>query len=274
MKFSVLMSIYKNDKVNEVENSLNSIINQTLMPNQVVLVLDGPVPNELMSLVNRYSDEYKFIDIIPLEKNVGLGKALSIGLTYCKYEYVARMDSDDESLPDRFEKQINYLMEYPEVDVLGGQIAEYDSTMTKQLTVRQVPTQMNEIVNMMKSRNGMNHVTVIYKKSKVLAAGNYQHCPYFEDYYLWCRMMAAGSCFHNLKDILVNVRTGECMYRRRGGKLYYNAIITFQNNILSIGIINKRQYLKNLMIRLSVASMPNCLRGYLYKNKLRKYNMK
>lgn len=269
MRFSVLMSVYKNDRASEVACALDSLLNQTVLPSQIVLVQDGPISDDLQKTVDLYSSAYPIIDPVPLEKNVGLGKALAVGLTYCKYEYAARMDSDDYSLPDRFEKQVGFLEAHPEVDVLGGQIAEYDSKMKKELAVRIVPLEMDEISARMRSRNGMNHVTVMYRKEAVLAAGNYQHCPYFEDYYLWCRMIKAGYRFHNLNDVLVNVRTGENMYQRRGGKAYNEAIIGFQKKILELGIIGRTQFIKNLGVRLCVANMPNALRGYLYKTKLR-----
>lgn len=269
MHFSVLMSVYKNDKADEVAYALDSVINQTMKPDQIVLVLDGPVSEKLNVLIKSYTEKEKSINVVPIEKNVGLGKALSIGLTHCKYEYVARMDSDDFSLPDRFEKQVAFLSAHPEIDVLGGQIAEYESTMKNELAVRAVPITMEEISDRMRIRNGMNHVTVMYRKSAVLTAGNYQHCPYFEDYYLWCRMIKAGYKFHNLDLVLVNVRTGEGMYQRRGGKAYNEAIKGFQKKILDLGVINSFQYYKNILIRLSVANMPNALRGYLYKTKLR-----
>ncbi|MBQ9891096.1 MAG: glycosyltransferase [Firmicutes bacterium] len=269
MLFSVLMSVYKNDKADEVAYAIDSVLNQTNRPAQIVLVIDGSVSDELHELILRYANNEKIVDVVPLEENVGLGKALSIGLMYCQYEYVARMDSDDYSLPDRFEKQVSFLEAHPEIAVLGGQIAEYDSTMKNELAVRLVPLSSDDIANKMRVRNGMNHVTVMYKKSAVLTAGNYQHCPYFEDYYLWCRMIKAGYKFHNLDSVLVNVRTGEGMYQRRGGKAYNEAITGFQKKILELGVVNHFQYLLNLAIRLCLANMPNSLRGYLYKTKLR-----
>ena len=269
MQFSTLMSVYKNDKPDEVACALDSILNQSRRPDQVVLVIDGPVSGELRELIERYASQEPSIDTVPLKKNVGLGKALGIGLTHCKYEYAARMDSDDYSLPDRFEKQVNFLEKHPEIDVLGGQIAEYDSEMKKELAIRTVPLSSDQITKRMRVRNGMNHVTVMYRKSAVLAAGNYQHCPYFEDYYLWCRMIKAGHKFQNLDSVLVNVRTGEGMYQRRGGKTYNAAILHFEKKVLKLGFINRLEYIWNIIIRIGVANMPNGLRGYLYKTKLR-----
>ena len=272
MQFSVLMSVYKNDKPDEVACAIDSILNQSKRPDQVVVVIDGPISDELHKLVDRFAERDNAIDIVPIKNNVGLGKALSIGLTRCKYEYVARMDSDDFSLPDRFEKQVGFLEEHPEIDVLGGQIAEFDSTMQKELAIRTVPISSGEIAKRMRVRNGMNHVTVMYRKSAVLTAGNYQHCPYFEDYYLWCRMIKAGYQFRNLDSVLVNVRTGDGMYQRRGGKAYNAAILYFEKKVLKLGFINRLQYIWNLIVRIGVANMPNGLRGYLYKTKLRENN--
>ncbi len=263
------MSVYKNDKPADVALSIDSIINQSVKAAQFVIVLDGPLPAELEKLIYDYAEHNEIIEIVPLDQNVGLGKALSIGIDHCKFEYVARMDSDDYSLPDRFEKQIAFLENNPEIDVLGGQIAEYDSKMKNELALRTVPLSSVDIAEMMSFRNGMNHVTVMYKKSAVLSSGNYQHCPYFEDYYLWCRMIKDGYRFYNLDSVLVNVRTGEGMYKRRGGKNYNNAILGFQKMILKLGYINRFQYLRNTTIRLCVANVPNSLRGYLYKTKLR-----
>ena len=269
VNISVLMSVYKNDNPKEVESAIQSILNQSRPPEQVVIVLDGPIPDVLLSVVKEFEKDNRF-DIVPLEKNVGLGKALSIGIQHCRCEYIARMDSDDYSVADRFEKQIRYLEEHQDVDVLGGQIEEYDHEMQKAIAIRSVPLTMDEIKKRSKKRNPVNHVTVVYKKDSVLRAGNYQTCMYFEDYYLWCRMLQKGFVFNNLPDVLVHVRTGTTMYQRRGGKKYNDAIIDFQNKIYKLGLINRMEWLENLVIRIGVANMPNCLRGYIYQHQLRK----
>lgn len=268
-KFSVLMSVYKNDKVREIEVAINSLLSQTLPPNQIVIVQDGPLNNQVYSLLEKYkkNDLFTFVE---LKENVGLGNALNIGLNYCKFEYVARMDSDDFSLPDRFKKQMNYLEQHPEVDVLGGYIEEFDELLQNPIAIRPVPLNFSDIKQLMKTRNGMNHVTVIYKKSKVMEAGNYKDCLYFEDYYLWCRMLKNEMVFFNLEDILVNVRTGREMYKRRGGVVYNRSIINFEKKIYDMKFINFYEYCKNVVIRLVVSNMPNGLRSLLYKKKLRK----
>lgn len=269
-KFSVLMSVYKNDKAEEVEYAINSLLAQTVMPSQIVIVQDGILAEEVYCLLDKYKKNNGLFTFVELKENVGLGNALNIGLKYCKYEYIARMDSDDFSLSNRFEKQIGFLKKHPEVDVLGGYIEEFDELLQDKLAIRAVPISSEEIKKGMKTRNAMNHVTVIYKKSKVIEAGNYKDCLYFEDYYLWCRMLNAGMIFHNLDDILVNVRTGSEMYKRRGGATYNKSIISFEKKIYKLGFINLYQYCKNISIRLVVSNMPNTLRSLIYKKKLRK----
>ena len=269
MKFSVLMSVYVREKPEYLTIAMQSIFDQTLKTDDFVLVCDGPLNADLDGVIKEMARTHSELHVIRLEKNVGLGNALNIGLTHCKYDYVARMDSDDFSLPERFEKQVNYLQEHTDLDILGGQIIEYDSSMTKELAVRKVPLTMPKIVERMKRRNAVNHVTVMYRKNAVVAVGNYQHCPYFEDYFLWCRMINAGYKFCNLDNVLVKVRAGDTMYKRRGGKIYNEAIIGFQKKIFKLGFINRLQYWLNLIIRLSVANMPNFFRGGFYRVLLR-----
>lgn len=268
MDFSVLMAVYKNDIPSEVNTAVSSVLNQTFPPKEVVIVVDGPVSQELDELLKEYSLNPRF-NIIWLEENGGLGNALNVGIQHCNCEFVARMDSDDFSVPQRFEKQVKYLLNHPETDIVGGQIVEYDKWLKNKIATREVPLEMNEIKNRIRFRNPMNHVTVMYRKSAVIDAGNYVTCLYFEDYYLWCRMLKNGCLFHNLNDVLVNVRTGDDMYERRGGSAYDNAIVDFQRRIQKLGITSKSDMVKNILIRLSVANMPNALRGYLYQHQLR-----
>lgn len=269
IRFSVLMSVYHKDTAENVEKSINSLLSQTLLPDQIVIVIDGEIPQELSSLIDRFAKAHEIIDVCPLAKCGGLGAALCKGISQCRYDWVARMDSDDISLPDRFEKQIEYLAENRDIDVLGGQIAEYDENMEHFLCTREVPSDHSDIVKKIKYRNPMNHVTVMYKKDMVIRSGSYRECPFFEDYYLWCRMIKQGCRFGNLDSVLVNVRTGEDMYRRRGGKAYNAAIIEFQKKAREAGVINGFEYYRNLMIRLLVSSMPNSVRGHFYLKRLR-----
>ena len=155
------MSVYYKENPSYLDDSLDSIFNQTLKPNEVVLVEDGPLNEELDNVINKYKNKHECFKIVKLKENMGLGKALNEGLKYCQYEYVARMDSDDISIPNRFEKQISYLEQHPEIDMLGSNIAEYDEKMTTITGHRIVPENNNEILKMMKKRNPFNPMSVI-----------------------------------------------------------------------------------------------------------------
>ena len=270
IKFSVLMSVYFKENPAYLAESLESIFNQTLLPNEVVLVEDGPLTAELENTINKYAVKYHYLKIVKLEKNSGLGKALNEGLKHCKYDYVARMDSDDISIFNRFEKQIEYLKLHPNIDVIGSNITEYDVNMKNITGHRIVPENNDKILKTMKKRNGMNHVTVIYNKKKVIESGNYQNMPYFEDYYLWVRMSKNGNKFYNIQESLVNVRCGTDMVKRRGGKTYLKNIINFEKALLELKTINIFQYFFNVFTRSLVSLVPASFRLFIYNNFLRK----
>lgn len=268
MDFSVLMSVYKNSDIFETKQAIESVLYQSKPPVQIVIVLDGPLSDGLTAFMDDYRNNPLFT-IVPLKRNVGLGNALNVGLNYCKYEYVARMDSDDISVLTRFESQTKFLEAHPEIDALGGQIAEYDENMERELCVRNAPLTMERIRKMAPYRNPINHMTVMFKKSQVLKAGNYEHCPYHEDYYLWLRMMKNGCQMANLDEILVHVRTGEGMLRRRGGAAFIKDTLYFERKALELGAIRFPQFVANVIARSAVSLMPLSLRDIFYHVSLR-----
>ena len=269
IKFSVLMSVYKNDKTEYVKTAINSVLNQTLKPDQYVIMIDGPIDDDLKNLLLKYKKKNDIIELHFREENKGLGITLNEGLNYCKYEYVARMDSDDEATQDRFEKQIYFLQLNPDIDVVGCNMYEYDDTMTEVLSRKIVPETIDEIRNYVKFRNPFNHPTVIFKKEKIIAAGSYENYLLFEDYYLWAKLIKNNCKMHNLQDYLYKFRGGSSLYYRRGGISYIRKMIYFEKGLLNLGIINKITYLKNIFKRSIGALIPNKIRGYLYKKILR-----
>lgn len=269
IKFSVLMSIYYKEKSDNLKLALESLINQTLKPDEIVLVEDGALTKELDELIAFYENNYKFIKVLRLQKNVGLGNALNEGLKYCKYDYVARMDSDDISVENRFEKQISYLKFNKDVDALGGYIMEFDEISYNDISLRKVPLEQEDIEKYLIKRNPMNHVTVIFKKDSVIRVGGYKDCPYFEDYFLWSRMISNNMNLRNISDILVKVRAGLKMSNRRGNIKYIKHIINFENELLKLRLINIKEYIYNCIIRSIVSLLPNKLRYFLYQRRLR-----
>lgn len=266
MKFSVLMSVYKNETVENFKESMDSILSQTLMPNEIVLMRDGPVSEQLQETIDSYVSANDIISYYPLPENQGLGIALSIGVTKAKYDYIARMDTDDVAFIDRFEKQVKYLELHPEISVCGGQIYEFIGTTENVVGKREVPTEHDAIYQFMKKRNSLNHMTVMFNRKDVLDAGNYQDMYLVEDYYLWCRMLNLGYKFGNLEDVLVYARTNEDMYQRRGGFKYFNSWRMIENYKLKTGITGFKEYYTTLAMRFCVQIlMPNRLRGFILK---------
>ena len=269
-QFSVLMSVYKKDDPNYLDDSLKSIYAQTIVPSEVVLCEDGELTCELEKVIEKYYKQYTPITrIIKYPVNRGLGLTLRDGVLECKNEIIARMDADDIAELDRFEKQMD-AFDKQDADVIGGNIDEYNESMDKITGSRLLPQFDKDITSMMKKRNPMNHVTVAFKKQSVLDAGNYLDMPYFEDYYLWARMSKKGYKFYNIQEKLVKVRGGDEMIIRRGGIKYLKPIYDFQKELLRMNIISKKLFLFNVFIRSGVSLVPNRMRAAIYKRNLRK----
>lgn len=264
MKFSVLMSVYKNENPIYFRRAMDSVLQQTLQPSEIVLVRDGVVPDELQSVIDEYVEQYPMIKYCPLEENVGLGNALNIGLRQTTYEIVARMDTDDICIPERFEKQIRFLKDNPDIAVVGGQIVEFYDEESNITAKREVPLSDKQIKTFLKKRNPFNHMTVTFRKDSVLAINGYEELHFLEDYYLWCRLSQIGVSFANLNEVLVFVRTNEEMYRRRGGWAYFQSFRRLEKYKKSVGLINVFEYWKMMSIRFLQAVLPNRIRQWVY----------
>lgn len=268
--FSVCMSVYHGDNASLFREALESMFCQSRKPDEIVLVVDGPVGDEINQVINEYDARYSFFRVIRLEKNSGHAIARQTGLDAATSEYVAIMDSDDIALPDRFEKQMSFLDSHPEVDALGGQINEFIGSPDNVVGKRIVPLTDAEIKAYMKSRCPMNLVTMVLKKDSVEKAGGYIDWYCEEDYYLWVRMAEAGMTFANLTDNLVNVRVGKEMYQRRGGIRYFKSEAKLQKYMLKHGLIGFPRYIYNVAGRFAVqVAMPNSVRSFVFQKLFR-----
>lgn len=271
--FSIITSVYKNDKPDYVRVALDSmLVEQSVKPTEIVLVRDGLVPVTLEAVLNEYETRYPDVfNIIRLEQNGGLGNALKLGVENAKYDIIARMDSDDICLSNRFELQLKYMELHPNVDIIGGQMTEFIDKPDNIIGKRIVPCTNDEIYNFMKNRCALNHVTVMFRKETVLKAGNYQDWFWNEDYYLWVRMMMNKCVFANLSDVLVNVRSGADQYARRGGRRYYESEKGIKKLQLENRMISKKEYLYYVAQRYILQIlMPNWLRGWVFRTLARK----
>ena len=268
-KFSVLMSVYYKEAPGHLSECLRSIVNQTMPPSQIVLVKDGKLTRELDNVIAEFSEKWpNLVTIVIIEKNRGLGTALRKGVEECSYELVARVDADDICQKNRFEKQLEAFMNHPDISIVGSNITEYDNKLAKPNSIRKVPETDTEIKRMLKSRNPFNHMSVMFKKSAILEAGNYQDMPYFEDYYLWCRLLTTQKGY-NIQENLMKVRAGDDMFRRRGGLRYVLSVIKFEGSITKIGIIKPITAVGNICARATIALLPVKVRKIFYNRRLR-----
>ena len=272
MAYSVLMSVYQKEKPEWFRLAVQSMLDQTVRPDEVVLVCDGPLTSELDKVITEFCHDWgETVRVHRLPENRGLGLALKAGLEICSHEIVARMDTDDVAAPDRMERQLAVLEADETISAVGGQIAEFTETPERIMDYRCVPLTHSEIVKRIASRNPMNHVTVTFRKSHVEKAGSYQDFLWFEDYHLWARMIAAGCRFANLPDTAVYVRIDENVYKRRAGLPYFRQTVKMQNFLLQQDLITRLQYAKNTVLRFcGTVLCPNWLRAGLYKSVLRK----
>ncbi len=272
-KFSVAMSVYKNDNPDHFRVALDSVCLQSLLPDEVYLVVDGPVPDKLNEIISEYEEKYDFFTVNRLEKNIGLGNVLRLAVENCKYDLIVRMDSDDISAPGRFKKQIEAYMEEP-CDVLGGSTVGFvgDLYTTDKVSAANRKLTHEEIIKVLPKKSPMSHVTVLMRKDAVLKAGNYMHSYNHEDYYLWARMAKAGCKFRNIPEHLVYVRLGEDQARRHGGLKYFMAEYDIRKYLLKNKIATLPQFVKELAIRFVYQLLiPPALRNWLSINVKRKY---
>lgn len=271
LKFSVLMSVYKNEKPEYLKLALESVVKQTLMPNEIVIVKDGLLTKELDQVIDEYQENYKeLFKIVAFDKNRGLGLALRDGVLACTHDYIARMDTDDIAKPNRFEKQISFLKGHPKVALLGTWIKEFSKNPQEPDTITKLPCKNEEILKFAKSRNPFRHMTVVLQKQAVLDSGNYRDFLWFEDYDLWVRIIQKGYEVANLPDFLVDVRADGEMFARRGGWKYLRQDFKFQTVLHDSGFISCFQFIKNVGVRSVVRIAPNDMRSFIYKKFLRK----
>lgn len=269
-EFSVSMCVYCGDNPEHFDTALNSVVNQTVPPTEIVLTVDGPIPDSTETVIEKYrshlSDSNIGFKVIYLEKNMGHGEARRICFEHCSCDLIALMDADDLSVQDRFERQLDVFKKDPDLSIVGGNIQEFIDTPDKCVGRRVVPETDTEIKAYMKRRCPMNQVTVMFRKADVTEVGGYIDWFCEEDYYLWLRLALADKKFANVPENLVNVRVGEEMYQRRGGMKYFKSEAKLQKFMLNNKMIDVPRYTINVAERLILqVLMPNNVRGFLFQ---------
>jgi len=260
--FSVLMSVYAREQPAFLEAALQSLAGQLEPAEQVVLVKDGPLTPELEAVIESFSGRLP-LHICALPTNQGLAAALNEGLKFCRHDWVARMDSDDVALPERFAMQAAFLAKHHDIDVLGACIEERDVSMVRALSRREVPCAHAEIKRFAKRRSPMSHPVVVFRKAAVLAVGGYPLFQRAQDYALWSLLLVRGYRFANQPECLLWMRTGEGLMARRGYQYFLNELrlLRFQREI---GLLNRFDYALNVLARFALRIAPNRLKQLIY----------
>ncbi|MEZ9548643.1 MULTISPECIES: glycosyltransferase [Vibrio] len=263
MKFSALLSIYEKEKPEFLSQCLQSIIDQTQLPDEIIIVEDGPLTTHL------YQELKKWQKVLPIKRvklasNQGLGNALNYGLKHCKFELVARMDTDDICHPERFQKQLE-VFSSKTLDICGSWVSEFDASCDIITSYRKAPENHDDILRFSRLKNPLNHPSVMYRKSAVLDVGGYDNVLFFEDYHLWLKLIDSGCKFYNIQEPLVSMRAGLGQLSRRGGLQYARHEVSFLKRCSREGLMSKKLAQKNVLIRFPIRVLPTRALGKLYK---------
>lgn len=270
-RFSVLMSVYKNDLPQYLNQALHSIlVNQSVIPDQVVLVVDGSIGNDLNNEISSWCQKYFQIDVVHLSENVGLSNAMNAGIKLCQHELIFRMDSDDLSEPKRFERQLDIFMKQPDVSMIGGSYRHFNLDMNKFVGSRSLPCNYEDIKKFAYRRTPINHVTIAFKRSVAEEVGCYPNTRLpFEDWWLALRFIKSKRIIINIEDDLVDVRGGESFMGRRSGFQYMIQEIEAMILMYKEGILPFYYALTNVLLRAPVRLLPNNLIQSIYQKLLR-----
>lgn len=276
MEYSVLMTVYKKDNPEYFKKSILSILNQSKLTNDFVIVKDGPITSELQKIICFFVKEYPgLINEVNLKKNLGLGLALNEGLKVCKNDIVARMDADDISLNTRCEQQLKEFEKDSELDIIGCSVNEFIGNENNVVSTRTVPETHEEICRFAKQRDPFNHPTVMYRKSKVLACGGYKDLRKNQDTDLWIRMLISGCKGKNITQSLLLFRFNEDTYKRRKNWTNTKLLIAIRYNAFKVGFSSLFDFIKICTVQFSIYIMPIRFEKWIYQKFLRSsYNKK
>ncbi len=269
-KYSVLMSLYMKENPEYLRLAIDSMIGQTVAPDEIVIVEDGKLTDELYGVIDEYTKKYPdLFHIVINEKNMGLGLALNEGLKACKHDLVARMDTDDISKPERCEKQLALFEKKPELSIVGAYVDEFHTSPDEIVSVRVVPTMHDDIYHFAKKRSAFNHPAVMYRKDKVLENGGYSDMRRNQDVDLFGRMLFSGCKAENIGESLLYFRCNDALAKRRKSwentKSYIDTIKRFRK----MGYASFVDYLMVAVAQTGMFLMPIKLQHWVYKKFLR-----
>ena len=270
-KYSVLMSLYTKEKPEYLPLAIESMINQTIKPEEIIIVEDGPLNDELTKIVDKYKNNYpELFTIVKNETNLGLGLALNEGLKVARNELVARMDTDDISKPDRCEKQLKIFASDEELTIVGSWVDEFNSSIDDIISTRAVPESNEEIYRFAKKRSAFNHPVVMYKKSKVLQCDGYSNLRRNQDVDLFGRMLFAGCKAYNIQESLLWFRSNIDLAKRRKSWENTKSYIKTIKKFWKMGYASFGNYLSVALAQTMLFLMPAKMQNWVYRKFLRK----
>ena len=241
----VLMSTYASETADNLRTSLESLYSQTIVPERIVLVIDGAIDHEQETVLSAFSSDPRGpkLTLVRLPQNGGLAAAMNAGLAYCDCPYVMRMDSDDVCLPDRLEHELRYMNENPDIDLVSCWSEEFGEEIPKS-QYKVSPTQHDALRQALCWRNVIAHSAILVRTETLREIGGYRaDFGLLEDYDLYVRMMTAGAKFHVIPKVMLRVRTSLSQKQRRGNFRYALKEIKFRLNCLRLGFIKTHQFI-------------------------------
>ncbi len=270
--YSVLMSVYKGENNEYFKASMDSLCNQTYPADEIVLVCDGPLTEELDKSISEYKEKLgDVLKVIQLPENKGTAYCANEGLKHCKNEFIMKMDSDDVCADNRAEKQMGFLSDNPDIDILGSYIEEFKSADNSTIGIRQTPTIHEDIVKFAKRRAPFNNQTLVYRKSIAEKIGGYSNdllrC---EDYDFMVRMLMAGAKSANIPEVLVRYRVNKDNLKRRRNWKNTKSFFAVRKKIYKMGFSSFWDYILPCIGQFMLFITPSCITGLVYKIMLRK----
>lgn len=271
MEYSVLMTVYKKDNPEYFRMALLSMLKQTKRPDEIVLVKDGPVPDEIQNVIDVLDKKYPdIIKQVQLPNNLGLGLALNEGIKICRNELIARMDSDDISMPSRCEKQVAAFEANTSLDIVGCPVIEFFGEPNNEVGKRIVPLNNKEIHEYARKRDPFNHPTVMYRKSKVETVGCYSDLRKNQDTDLWIKMLSSGAVGMNIDEYLLRFRFDDNTYKKRKNWLNTKLLIGIRWRAFRLGFCSIIDFLEVAIMQMAIYVMPVGFQKFVYKKLLRR----
>ncbi|MCL2638741.1 MAG: glycosyltransferase [Oscillospiraceae bacterium] len=262
------MPVYFKDNPEWLKIAVDSMLAQTLPPEEIVIAVDGAVTSELENVIGNYETNSVLFSVYRFAENEGLGLLLRKAIPLCRNEYVARMDADDFSVPSRLEKQFDIIKKG--ANLVGSSVYEFIGETGNIISLRAMPEKHEHIIKFSKKRAPVAHPSALFRKQDVIDCGNYEDNYLVEDYDIFVKLLRHGVRAYNIQEPLVYMRINSDFYKRRGGIKFLKSLLAFNKKLYKNGWTGLNDYFMRSLFNIIVCLMPNFLRDFIYRKLLRK----